>query len=417
MAFETVSNWLEGHVDEMVELQRALTARPALAPENGGDGEWDKARALEDYLRAHGLARIEHFDCPDKRVSAGSRPNFVATVPGRQDEPQLWILSHMDIVPPGERLPDGSWKGWDTDPYVLQRAGDLIMGRGVEDNQQSIVSSVFAARAILEDGLQPARTLQLLFVADEETGSRHGLGHVLDRHRDLFGPADLIVVPDGGDPDGAMIEVAEKSALWLEFRVKGRQAHGSRPDMAVNAFRAGAWLVHLLDDGLRERFSHVDHLFNVPRSTFEPTLHEANVPNVNTIPGEDVFCFDCRVLPSYSLDSVLAYVQAQCRRVDGSHGTTTEVTVRYRQDAPPATSPDAPVVALLKPAIERVYGVKPKTMGIGGLTVASLFREKGFAAAVWMTATDSAHQVNEVCSLRHQVGDARVFAHCCLSEA
>ena len=41
----------------MVELQRGLTAIPALAPENGGDGEWEKARFLEDYLRRHGTPR------------------------------------------------------------------------------------------------------------------------------------------------------------------------------------------------------------------------------------------------------------------------------------------------------------------------------------------------------------------------
>ncbi len=29
-----------------VELQRDLTAIPALAPENGGSGEWDKAMKL-----------------------------------------------------------------------------------------------------------------------------------------------------------------------------------------------------------------------------------------------------------------------------------------------------------------------------------------------------------------------------------
>jgi succinyl-diaminopimelate desuccinylase len=373
MDFGTVSEWLEGCREEMVDLQRELTARPAIGPDNDG--------------------------------------NFTVTLPGDAEEPHIWVLTHMDIVPPGERGPDGSWKGWDSDPFKLQRAGDLIVGRGVSDNHQSIVSSVFAARALLENGIRPPHTVKLLFVSDEETGSHCGLMHLLDQHASMFAPEDAILVPDGGNEDGSMIEIAEKSVLWLEFRLQGRQAHGSRPDLGVNACRAAAWLIRELDEGLRQRFDKSDHLFDLSRSTFEPTLRRANVPNINTIPAEDVFCFDCRVLPAYSLDSVLAFVEAQCRRADGLHGTTTQMTIRNRADAPPPTLADAAPVRLLEPAIREVYGVEPKTMGIGGLTVASPFRAKGFQAAVWMTSRGVAHQVNESCSIDSLVGDARVLAH------
>ncbi len=416
MDVEKVSEWIGKHQEEMVELQAELTSRPALAPENGGTGEWEKARFLEDYVRCHGLEEVEHYDCPDDRTSEGTRPNIVVTVPGRADKPCIWVLTHLDVVPPGERAPDGSWKGWDSDPFKVRRVGDVIIGRGVSDNQQSIVSSLFAARALVANKVQPPHPVRLLFVADEETGSKYGLLHLLGRHGDMFSHEDVIIVPDAGDEDGSMIEVAEKSVLWLEFRIKGKQAHGSRPDLGINTFRAAAWLVHTLDEGLKERFDKVDHLYDLPRSTFEPTLHEANVPNVNTIPGEDLFCFDCRVLPSYGLDSVLAFVRAQCRSADGTYGTTTEVSIRNRQDAPRPTPTDATVVELLKPAIEEVYGVTPRTMGIGGGTVAAPFRAKGFPAAVWMTTGRTAHQVNETCVIANMVGDARVFARVYMSD-
>lgn len=416
MDFAKVSEWIGNHDQEMVDLQTELTSRPALGPENDGTGEWEKARFLQDYLREHGLGDIEHYDCPDERVPEGTRPNLVVTVPGRTEGPRIWVLTHLDVVPPGQRLPDGSWQGWQSDPFTVRRAGDMIVGRGVCDNQQSVVSSVFAARALLENNGEPAHTVKLAFVADEETGSKHGLGHLLQEHADIFARDDVIIVPDGGNEDGSMIEIAEKSVLWLQFRVQGRQAHGSRPDLAVNAFRAASWLVNALDEGLSERFDRVDHLYEPPSSTFEPTLHMANVPNVNTIPAEDVFCFDCRVLPPYDLDSVLDYVQAQCRRADGGHETTTELTIRNRFDAPPATSPDATVVKLLEPAIREVYEVTPRHRGIGGHTVASLFRRLGLPAAVWMASSDTAHQVNEVCQIAHMVGDARVFAHVYMNE-
>jgi succinyl-diaminopimelate desuccinylase len=213
-----------------------------------------------------------------------------------------------------------------------------------------------------------------------------------------------------------MIEVAEKSVLWLEFRVRGRQAHGSRPDLGVNAFRAASTLVSRLDERLHRRFSATDRLFEPSASTFEPTLHASNVPNVNTIPGEDVFCFDCRVLPAYDLEEVIHYVEAECRSLDGHFGTKTEVLVRNRFAAAPSTSPTATVVKLLEPAVRNVYGVQPHTMGVGGQTVAAFFRNEGLPAAVWMTMNETAHQVNESCSVAHMVGDARVFAHVYVSE-
>ena len=76
---------------------------------------------------------------------------------------------------------------------------------------------------------------------------------------------------------------------------------------------------------------------------------------------------------------------------------------------------DSAVVLLLKPAIREVYGVKATTVGIGGGTVAAPFRERGYPAAVWMCTTDTAHQVNETCYVRHMLGDERVFAHVYLS--
>ncbi len=416
MDFEGLCDWIVRHEDAMVDLQAELTSRPALGPENGGVGEWEKARFLEGYLREHGFNRIDHYDAPDDRVPEGSRPNLVATLPGRKSGPCIWVLTHMDIVPPGELQPDGTYKGWDGDPYRVRRVGGHIVGRGVVDDQQPLVSAVFAARALLESETAPAHDVKLLFVSDEETNSRYGLWHLLQNHGDLFGEEDAIIVPDAGAEDSSIIEVAEKSLMWLEFRVHGKQGHASNPAVSVNAFRAATQLVYILDKSLSAHFDKVDHLFDPPYSTFEPTLHKANVPNVNTIPGEDVFCFDCRVLPDYDLDGVLDFALAQCRQIDNRLGTTTEVVVRQRQDAPAATSPDAPVVKLLMPAVREVYGVLPRTVGIGGLTVASPFREKGLAAAVWMTASNVAHQANETCQVAHMVGDAKVFARVFLTE-
>jgi succinyl-diaminopimelate desuccinylase len=250
----------------------------------------------------------------------------------------------------------------------------------------------------------------LLFVSDEETGSELGLQHVLENHPELFREDDIILVPDGGNPEGDGIEIAEKSVLWLRFTVTGRQTHGSTPQEGINAFRAACRLASRLDEELHERFDDENDLYDPPESTFEPTLHESNVPNVNTVPGQDTFCFDCRVLPHADLDDVLHCAREECDAVDGEMGTQTEIEILNRLDAPEPTSPDAPAVRLLSSVLRDVRGIDADTRGIGGSTVAAHFRRHGYPAVVWSTVNATMHQANEHCKIQNMVDDSRVFA-------
>ncbi|MDP6439620.1 MAG: M20 family metallo-hydrolase, partial [Candidatus Brocadiia bacterium] len=264
---------------------------------------------------------------------------------------------------------------------------------------------------LIECGVRPACPVGLLFVSAEETGSAYGLNHVLREHPELFDKQDIILVPDGGNEDGSLIEVSEKSLLWLKFRIKGKQSHGSMPHRGCNAFRAAARLACALDAGLPERFSAQDDLYEPPHSTFEPTMHEKNVPNVNTIPGEDVFCFDCRVLPHFDLDEVLRYVRSQMGRVDAELGTESDLEILNRVDAAPPTPADAPAVGVIQRAVAEVYGVQGRPMGVGGGTVAAEFRRAGYPVVVWSRTESTAHQANESCLIPNMVGDAKVYAH------
>ena len=400
-AVETLKKKIASKRDQMIELQRALTAAPALGPQNGGEGEWKKAEILIEWLERLGLGPCELHPAPDARVPRGDRPNIVVTIPGGAEPGTFWIMTHMDIVPPGEaRL-------WESDPYTMVVKGNRLIGRGVEDNQQSLVASVFAAACVRELGLRPRRTVRLLFVSDEETGSAQGVQHVLGATR-LFSPQDLALVPDSGSPEGNLIEIAEKSILWLKFIVKGRQCHASTPEKGVNAFEAGSHLVVRLT-ALRERFNALDSLFSPPTSTFVPTRKEANVPNINTLPGEDVFYMDSRVLPREKLDEVMREIRASCDAVERDFGVSVEVEEVQRASSPP-TSPDAPIVSTLRNAIRQVYGVEGSPVGIGGGTVGAYLRAQGIPTAVWSRIEETAHQPNEYCIVDNMLGDSLVMA-------
>ena len=263
--------------------------------------------------------------------------------------------------------------------------------------------------------LQPAYNLNLIIVADEETGSKYGISYILKNKPDLLKKEDIIIVPDAGLPDGSQIEVAEKGIMWMRFITKGKQCHASTPDMGINAFRAASHLVVRLEK-LKKKFNIKNKVFEPPKSTFEPTKKEANVPNVNTIPGEDIFYLDCRILPEYSVKEVMEEIRHICDTVEKDFEVKVEIDTTQREDAAPATPIDSPVVKKLTAAIKAIYKIKARPMGIGGGTVAAIFRRAGLHVAAWSKIDDVCHQPNEYCIIDNMVNDSKVFAHICLQD-
>lgn len=401
--WNTVDAWLSGAVERMVAFQSELVRVPAIAPESGGDGEYLKARLLERLLQDLGWQQIRDYPAPDERVSHRRRPNLVYKRPGADHDFTVWIMAHTDVVPAGDRTK------WDSEPFELIRKQDMIVGRGVEDNHQGLTAGVFALQALAECGVVSAHDVGMMFVADEECGSKYGIQYLLREHGDLFGPRDCVLVPDSGNSDGTMIEVAEKSILWLKFTTTGKQCHASRPYNGINAFSAASELVVALSR-LPEIWPQRDPLFDPPQSTFQPTRKESNVPNINTIPGTDVFYMDSRIMPGIPLEDVIAWCRARADEVAARHGVSIAIEPVQFEPAAPPTPADCPLVRCLQQAIRDVHRREAKAMGIGGGTVAAYFRRHGLHAAVWSTVDESAHQANEYCRLPNLLADARIFA-------
>ncbi len=407
--FEKIRATIRSSEREMVELQKILSSIPALSPENGGDGEEKKCRALEKWLLKNGFSDLSHYDAKDERVSSGIRPNLIATISGKKDDFAIWVMAHLDVVPPGNR------ELWESDPWTVRETADgRLIARGVEDNQQGLVSAVFASLALLKNKTIPERTVHLLFMADEECGSEFGVKFLLKEHRDLFKKDDVIIIPDGGDPKGETIEIAEKGILWLRVKTTGAQAHGSMPNRGKNAHLAAATLALKLND-LENVFCERDDLFFPPYSTFQPTKHESNVDGVNIIPGNDVFYMDCRVLPRYSLSEVRKKIDERVLEVCQIYGVKIEVE-EIQHEQSPATKSDSRVVRALSRAIKNAHAQDSRCVGIGGGTVGAHFRAIGIDAAIWSTLDEMCHQPNEYCKIENMIRDAETLAMLFLQE-
>ncbi len=388
---------------EMIQTLIELTRIPAIAPENGGDGEMRKAEKLGEILSTIGFDKIERFDADDTRVSSGKRPNIIAYLKGQEDAQRLWILTHLDVVPSGE---ESLWTI--TKPFDPIVRDDKIFGRGCEDNGQSLVASLFAVYALRRLGIKPKNNIGLAFVADEEQGSIFGIQYLLNKK--LFHKNDLVIVPDGGDEDGSFIEVAEKSLLWFRIHTVGKQTHASLPNKGLNAHRIGIQVALALDKRLHEKFSECDTFFDVPESTFEPTKKELNVEAINIVPGEDVLYFDCRILPKYEVNEVIEEINHVLAEFEQKTGASIKLEIVQKQSNPKLTDGNAKIITMLKEALKQARGFEAHIGGIGGGSCAAYFRKQRIPAALWSTVDEVAHQPNEYCKIKNLIDDTKVFA-------
>ncbi len=397
--FSSIEDSEEDMVNSLIDLLRI----PAIGPENGGDGELERSRYLRDLAERCGFTDIETYDALDERVRLRQRPNLVAMKTSRSQQGTVWIVTHMDTVPPGDL------DAWTYQPFSPVREGGRVYGLGAEDNGQAMIASLFAARTINELQLEGERNWGLVMVSDEELGSEKGIRFLLEEG--VFSKGDIIFVPDFGTPDGSVVEVAEKSLLWIKVTVRGKQAHASRPSDGVNAMRIGSQFMVFLTDHLKEKYGLTDEQYIPPTSTFEPTKRLQTVGNVNTIPMEDVFYIDMRILPDYDPEEVMETVRGVASLFEDRTSAQIGLEVEQMTKAGPPSNTDGRGISALLNAIEEVRGVEPQTRGIGGNTCANIFREAGFDAYAWQTTDETAHSVDEYTKVENLLSDSKVFAY------
>ncbi len=187
-----IRKYLESHKDEMLGLLSELVAIPSVqgeALEGKPFGE-EPARALAFMLekcREYGFA-VENVD------------NYAGSADFGAPEPELAILSHLDVVPAGS--------GWSSDPFTLTADGDKLIGRGAIDDKGPAVATLFALRAVRELGIPLKKGVRLIFGTNEENGSAD-----LAYYRSKRELPPMVFTPDGEYP----VINAEKGMLRVYF--------------------------------------------------------------------------------------------------------------------------------------------------------------------------------------------------------
>jgi len=220
-------------VSDLVELASQLVAIESINPDivAGGSGELELARFVAAWCERAGLEMTLTELAP-------GRANVVGIARGSGGGRSLMLNAHMDTVGVAGM----------TDPFVPRLEGGRLYGRGAQDMKGSLAACMLVTAEAGRRGLRG--DVVLTAVADEEFASI-GTEAVAASMS-----ADAAIVTE---PTEMRVAVAHRGFVHLEVEVHGRAAHGSRPDLGIDAIaKAGRVLVGIeeLDIRLRSGATH-----------------------------------------------------------------------------------------------------------------------------------------------------------------
>jgi succinyl-diaminopimelate desuccinylase len=246
--------------------------------------ERDCAQMAGTLLKEWGFD-VQYFDYQEGRTSV------VARLGGSDKKSPLCLTGHLDVVPLGSRE-------WSRDPFAGEADGDKLYGRGVSDMKSGVAAILLAARSFA-DKLRGTPGIVIVLTAGEEGGCV-GSAQLAKTH--LLGKAGAMVV---GEPTSNYPLVGHKGSLKFHARFKGVGAHGSMPELGVNAiYKAGKALSKLesFDFGVKAHAVMGKPTLNVG------TMEGGNT--VNAVPDSARIGVDIRTVPGMDHQALLGKMRA-----------------------------------------------------------------------------------------------------------
>lgn len=334
------------------DLVAIPSVNPGLVP--GGQGEAAIADHIRERMAAWGWRTMLQDAEP-------GRPNVIAMLSGRGGGKSLMFNGHIDTV---------SVEGLSAPFEPVERDGKLF-GRGAADMKGGIAAMMAAAECIGREG-RPAGDVIMTFVADEEYLSA-GTEAVVRAMKDGGLPR-----PDAAintEPTGAKICAAHKGFAWIDVTTRGVAAHGSRPDLGIDAITAMAPVLRNVD-------ALAVALANGPK---DPVLGTGSVHaslisggrEISTYPDSCLLQIERRTVPGED-DATL---ERECARLvegaDGAEAKVTFVRAPWRED------PNAAISSALREAARRGLGHEPEIMTMTGWLDIALLADAGIPSVVF----------------------------------
>ena len=218
---ESVDVNIDKAVNDLSQLVQCKTISDR-NKDNENEAEFDKFKALLPKLFP-----TVHEKCSFEAV--GDR-GLLYKLNGRSSNAPTVLMSHFDVVSVNEN-------GWDKDPFGGEIENGVLWGRGTLDTKATLNGAMQALEALLLEGFVPENDIYLAFSGNEEING-YGSPMIVD----LFekrGITPALVLDEGGavvnnvfpgvTKPCALIGIAEKGMLNVEFSYSGNGGHSSSP--------------------------------------------------------------------------------------------------------------------------------------------------------------------------------------------
>jgi acetylornithine deacetylase len=260
----------------------------------------DRGLAMDRF--AMDRAAIEAHPGGSKYTAEHSEAPIVVGIhrPREETGRSLILQAHVDVVPAG---PEDMWSHGPFDPVI---EGDWLYGRGGADMKAGHAANLACLDALRRIGLQPAATVTVQSVVEEESTGNGALMTHLRGYK-----ADAVLIPE---PEYEKLVRANTGVLWFEVEVRGMPVHVREMGTGQNAIDAAYRVV----GALRE----IEARWNADkagRPHFETEEHPINL-NIGKIEGGDW------------ASSVPAWCKLSCR-ISIYPGTSAAEAAREIEDA------------------------------------------------------------------------------------
>jgi acetylornithine deacetylase/succinyl-diaminopimelate desuccinylase-like protein len=335
-----------------------------------------------------------------------SRPNLVARLPGQGSAPPLLLYGHIDVVTTANQK-------WRLNPFVGEELDGYIWGRGALDMKGGIAMMLSAIMKARLEGLVPPGDVILAVLSDEEALSTCGAEYLVNNQAHLFKGVKYAIGEFGGYTSYIArrrfypIMVNEKQGCGLVATIHGQGGHGAWPVRGGIMARLARYLqylehrlpvhitpvvkdqVRITSEGLPAVFKQTFVQLLIPALTnsildalgpqvrmFDPVLHNTAAATTihggdsyNVVPGQVSVGLDCRLLPGFSPDDIIAELKTLA-------GNDIEYEVANFNPGPP--DPDMGLFDTLADILrEADPGSTPTPMLFPAVTDARLFARLG----------------------------------------
>ncbi|WP_326646335.1 ArgE/DapE family deacylase [Streptosporangium sp. NBC_01755] len=341
------------------------SVNPELVP--GGVGETVIADFCGEWLATRG------FEVHRLEKRAG-RPSLVAIARGTGGGRSLMLNGHLDTV---------GLAGYEGDPLEPRIRDGKMFGRGAFDMKSGIAAMMIAAARATAQGHLRGDVI-LACVADEEHGSL-GTEEVLKSFS-----ADAAIVTE---PSHLEVTLAHKGFAWFDVEIEGRAAHGSRPELGIDAIvKAGHFLVALEELGQRLAQGPAHPLLGTG------TVHASVIQGgeePSTYPARCRVTLERRTVPGENADTVERELTAVLDRL-----AAVVPDFRYRLSRglyrrPFEADPQAAVVCTLTRHATRVLGHSPVVRAEPFWTDCALLDRAGIPCLLFGVDGGGAHAATE----------------------